>query len=171
MTLPTTLRGAAAAPPAPDVSRLPRAALGAMVAVAAGVVPLTAALLVDRGLLSRHWWDNWGYDLMVLICAVVVAGRGATVRAGRVGWLLIAAGMFSASAGNLYYVLAGYDVAGSPPSPSVPDLLWLSAYPVQALGVLVLALSGVHRFRGSAVLDAVTAAISTSSLSAFVFPR
>jgi len=140
----------------------------ALAALAAWLLPLAAALLLDRGPLSRYWWDNWGYSAVILGAGVLVLARAAVHRSGRVGWVLIGAGMLSTTAGNLTYALGGFDVEPFV-SPNAVDALWLAAYPLQAAGVIAVARSRITRLRRSAALDALVAALGTATLTALVF--
>jgi diguanylate cyclase (GGDEF)-like protein len=148
--------------------RAPRSVRVALPLLFAGLLPLAAALLLDRGLLSRSWWGNWGYGTIILGAAGLVLARAVRHRRGRLGWLLIGVGMLATSAGNLTYTLSGFDVTPVP-SPNVVDVLWLAAYPLQAAGVIALARGEVTRLRGSASLDALVAALGIATLTAFVF--
>ncbi|NIZ90337.1 putative bifunctional diguanylate cyclase/phosphodiesterase [Kineococcus rubinsiae] len=152
----------------PAETRRPRPVGVVLAALAACLLPLAAALLLDRGLLSRHWWDNWGYSTIIVGAAVLVLARAALRRRGRVGWLLIGTGMLSTTAGNLTYAFGGFD-AEPFVSPNAVDVLWLVAYPLQAAGVIELARSEITRLRRSAALDALVAALGTATLTALVF--
>ncbi|NAZ76415.1 EAL domain-containing protein [Kineococcus sp. T13] len=150
----------------PAEATAPAAVRACLLALGAGVVLLAAALVLDRGLLSRAWWDEWGYDGLVLGAGLLVLARAVARPAGRAGWALLGAGLLSTSAGNVVSLLA--ERAGQPPpSPSAVDVLWLAAYPLQAAGVLALLLGGDRRFRRSTVLDALVAALGVAALAAW----
>ena len=94
--------------------------------------------------------------------------RGVLRCKARLGWLLLGTSLLSTTAGNLAYILAGFDITPVP-SPNVVDVLWLAAYPLQAAGVIAIARADVIRCRGSTALDALVAALGAAALTALVF--
>ena len=146
--------------------RVPVVVRVALAVLAAGLLPLAAALVLDRGVLARRWWDDQGYTALITGAAALVLARAVARRPGRLGFSLLGAGLLASTAGNVLHLVAGYAVTGPPPSPSALDALWLSAYPLQAAGVVALVSASAVRFRRSTRLDALVAALGIATLTA-----
>ena len=82
---------------------------------------------VDLGL-PAGVFDDWLYNAVLVGAALVCAARAVLVREERVAWALIAAGLISWSAADIYYT-AVLSKLEAPPYPSISDLGWLLFYP------------------------------------------
>ena len=72
--------------------------------------------------------------------------------------------MFDA-AGEIYYSIA-FGESGTPPIPSVADLLYLLYYPMAYAGLVLLVRQRIRAFRTSTVLDGAIAATTTAAVVA-----
>jgi len=136
------------------------------VALACAVLAYSLHALVDLGGSGTDdFFGKWLYDGIVLVSAGLCVWRAVSVREDRAAWLLLAAGMLSWAAGNVYYILFIVDLEVQP-IPSVADALWLGIYP-PALAMLVLLIrSRSPRFQWVLWLDGLIAALAVASVSA-----
>ena len=91
---------------------------------------------VDLGLPATVF-DDWLYNGVLVGAALVCAARAVMVREERLAWALIAVGLISWSAADVYYtaVLGKLDV---PPFPSISDAGWLVFYPAFWVAIVLL---------------------------------
>ncbi len=139
---------------------------------------LTAALVlhvahgsggIDFGLPAAVFTD-WIYNVVSIGAALVCAARALLVRRERVVWALVAIGLLSWSAADVYYIslLAGPE---PPPFPSISDLGWLVHYPAVWVALMLLTRRRVREFHTSLWLDGIVAALGIAALvAAFVLP-
>ncbi len=111
--------------------------------------------------------DNWLYDVIVAGAAVSCLARALVIRRERSAWLFIAAGLAFNAAGEIYYSVAFGD-SGTPPIPSVADLLYLLYYPMTYAGLILLVKDRIRAFRMSTILDGAIAATTTAAVVATV---
>ena len=109
--------------------------------------------------------DDWLYDAIVVGAAASCLARAVIVRSERVAWLLLGAGLVFDAAGEIYYSIAFGD-SGTPPIPSVADLLYLLYYPMAYAGLVLLVRQRIRAFRTSTVLDGAIAATTTAAVVA-----
>ncbi len=109
--------------------------------------------------------NNWLYDAIVAGASVSCFARALVIRSERPAWLLMAAGLAFNAAGEIYYSLA-FGESGTPPIPSVADLLYLLYYPMTYAGLILLVKQRIHAFRASTVLDGAIAATTTAAIVA-----
>jgi two-component system, cell cycle response regulator len=122
-----------------------------------------AMLQSGRGDLVR-FADGYLYYGVIVLAAVTILLRAALVPRDRLAWALIGAGTAFWAVGDITWDLAWE--SGNVPYPSVADVLYLFAYPLNVAGVLVLARGGARGLRGVVALDAVVAALGASAIVA-----
>jgi two-component system, cell cycle response regulator len=122
-----------------------------------------AMLQSGRGDLVR-FADDYLYYGVIVLAAVTILLRAALVPRDRLAWALIGAGTAFWAAGDITWDLAWE--AGEIPYPSVADVLYLFAYPLNVAGILLLARGGARRLRGVVALDAVVTALGASAILA-----
>lgn len=107
--------------------------------------------------------ENTLYDSIVCAAALSCLLRGALVGRERVPWLLLGLGLSFNAAGEIYYTVAWGD-SGTPPIPSVADLLYLLCYPALYAGLGLLARARFERITASAWLDGLIAGATLAAL-------
>src|SRR5947208_2199313 len=83
-------------------------------------------------------FNDWVYNGLVLIAALSCLVRAIRVRERRAAWLVLAAGLGSWTAGEIYNT-AYLAHLSDPPYPSLSDLLSLLFYPASCVALLLLA--------------------------------
>jgi two-component system cell cycle response regulator len=111
--------------------------------------------------------ENWLYDAIVAGAAVSCFARALVSRHERPAWLLMAAGLTFNAAGEIYYSVA-FGESGTPPIPSVADLLYLLYYPMMYAGLILLVKDRIRAFRTSTILDGAIAATTTAAVVATI---
>ena len=157
----------AATSPAAAISPRVRSVLRACAGV--GVLVLIFHLAHGQLGLGGHALDgfdnDWLYDAVKIAAAVSCLVRARLVPAERLAWLLIGLGLASNAAAEVYYSIAFGD-SGSPPVPSVADVLYLLYYPAAYVGLVLLARERFTRFSPSAWLDGAIAATTSAAVIA-----
>src|SRR3954468_22549357 len=142
----------------------------------------TSRLLVGAGavLLALHVWHDvfgfgpldrtfseWYMPVAFLGCGVaaLVFGRGGRERTG---WLLLGVGLILYAAGSVYYSLACV-LNLTPGFPSPADALWLSMYPLAALGIAALVRARFVRAGAAVWLDGASVGSPVAALAAAIF--
>ena len=97
------------------------------IALAAGVAMLAARTLLHAHGPVAHFLDNWFYDCLILVAAILCASRAAFNTQNRAGWLALGMGIASWAAGDTYYT---HWIGDDPnePFPSLADV----GYPVSS---------------------------------------
>lgn len=135
----------------------------------AGLGALALAFHVAHGQLGlgaptlNNFTENWLYDAIVCAAALSCLVRSAVIGRERLPWLLLGIGLTFNAAGEIYYTLAWGD-SGTPPIPSIADLLYLLVYPSAYAGLLLLARARIERINASAWLDGMIAAATLAAL-------
>ena len=106
---------------------------------------------------ASAFWENWAYPGLILAAGLLCAARAVAVRANRLAWSLLAAGMLLWVAGEASYALFLADLE-APPVPSVSDVLWLAFYPACLAGIVLLVVTIIRRRRARTAAAAATAA-------------
>ena len=109
------------------------------------------------------FFQKWINDAIVLIAAAACLWRAFANREDRWAWALIALGMTSWAAGNVYYSIFLINV-NPLPIPSVADGLWLGIYPPVYIALVLMARRRVHKTDAGLWLDGVIAALAVSSV-------
>jgi|SRR5579884_579581 len=116
-----------------------------------------------------NFTENWLYDAIMCAAALSCLARGALVARERVPWLLLGLALSFNAAGEIYYTVTWGD-SGTPPIPSVADLLYLLCYPAAYAGLGLLARARFERITTSAWLDGMIAGVTLAALiSAIAF--
>jgi two-component system, cell cycle response regulator len=110
-------------------------------------------------------FDDWLYDAIIVGAALSCVARAVVVPTERVAWLLLGGGLGFDAAGEIYYSFAFGD-SGTPPIPSIADLLYLLYYPMAYAGLVLLVRQRIRAFRMSTVLDGAIAATTTAAVVA-----
>ena len=140
-------------------------ALWAFWAVAAAGCALL--LLYCAAGVGPDWMFTWLYVGLMVMAAVSCLWRAATVRAERVAWTVMGAGLLSWTFGELCWTLAfnNYDTV---PVPSVADAGYLLYYPAAFVTLVLLFRERVREFRSSHWLDGAIAAWRWASLASAI---
>ena len=127
-----------------------------------------AVLLLYCGAgVGPDWVFTWVYVGLMVMAAASCLWRAAAVRAERVAWTVMGAGLLSWTFGELCWTLAlnDYDVV---PVPSIADAGYLLYYPAAFVTLVLLFRERVREFRSSHWLDGVIAALAVASLASAV---
>jgi diguanylate cyclase (GGDEF)-like protein len=130
-----------------------------------GVYAVETLLNVSGGV--DLFFDQWVYNALLVGASSACLARGLVVRAERVPWLLLGAGLSLWTIGDLYYLfaLSDRDVI---PIPSLSDFFYLAFYPVVYVALGLLLLARMERFRGHLWLDGMIASLAVAALGAAV---
>jgi signal transduction histidine kinase len=113
------------------------------------------------------------YDMLGAAAAIALLVGGLKRPPGRrLAWYLLAAGMLGYVAGDTYWT--GYELAGrEAPFPSWADAMYLAAYPLWTIGLLILARRRAGRADRDILIDAaiVTAAAALLSWVFLIGPQ
>jgi two-component system cell cycle response regulator len=113
--------------------------------------------------------QQWLYDAIVIGASASCLARARLVRRERLAWLVLGLGLAFDAGGEIYYSLA-FGSSGTPPIPSVADLLYLLYYPAMYVGLVLLVRERVARFSASRWLDgAIAATTSAAVIAALAF--
>jgi signal transduction histidine kinase len=110
---------------------------------------------------------KWVNDAIALLSAAVCMWRAIAVRAERLAWALLSAGMASWGLGNIYYSVFLID-KNPLPIPSVADGLWLGIYPPVFIALVLLARSRIRGVGLGLSLDGLIAALGIAAVSSAV---
>ena len=143
------------------------AVLVARIALAAGVAVLTARTLLPVPEPVAHFLDNWFYDLLILLAAIVCASRAAFSSQSRAGWLALGAGIACWAAGDVYYT---HWIGNDPnqPFPSLADAGYLGLFPFAYAGFIMLIRVRVPKLTPGVWLDGITAGLAVGAFSTAV---
>jgi diguanylate cyclase (GGDEF)-like protein len=147
----------------------PQGKLALRIAAIAGLLALAFHIAHGQFGLGGPGADSFTYDW--LYDAVIIGGaascliRAAVVRDERVPWLIFGTGLAFNAAGEVYYSLAFGD-AGTVPSPSLADLLYLLYYPAAYVALVMLVRRRVEHFGAAQWLDGAIAATASAALIA-----
>jgi diguanylate cyclase (GGDEF)-like protein len=109
--------------------------------------------------------DGWLSDGLYVLATVIVGLRAVLRRRDRLAWAVLAAGMASYTAGNIYYFVAQRDLLVVP-IPSLADYLWLAFYPCAYVFVVLHLRRQVTHFQLGVWLDGAVAALGAAALAA-----
>jgi diguanylate cyclase (GGDEF)-like protein len=143
---------------------------GACALLVAGVAVFAVSVVPGvRGYTGyRVLLDGWLSDGLYVLATVIVGQRALLRRQDRLAWGVLAAGMASYTAGNIYYFVVQRDLTVVP-IPSVADYLSLAFYPCAYLFVVLQLRRQLPHFQLSVWLDGAVAALGAAALaSAFV---
>jgi diguanylate cyclase (GGDEF)-like protein len=132
------------------------------------VVLYTVRTVVHLGNSFDHFLDNWFYDGLLFVAAIVCASRRFTATArDRAGWLLLGLGIAAWAAGDTYYT---HWIGNSPnqPFPSLADAGYLALFPLAYVGFILLIKAHVPKLTAGVWLDGITAGFAVGALSTAV---
>ncbi len=113
----------------------------------------------------RSFAEDWVYDAIVIGAAISCLTRAWFVRKNRVVWLVLGIGLAFDASGEVYYSLA-FGESGTPPIPSLADLLYLLYYPAAYIALGLLIRSRWRHISASAWLDGGIAACTIAAVIA-----
>jgi diguanylate cyclase (GGDEF)-like protein len=148
---------------APDAIRWPpRAIRIAMAALAIGVIVFTVTSVFYPNGAHSVFFTKFLYSALNLSAAALIAVRAYRLRADRLAWFLIAAGMTVSATGDIVYALWVPDGQ----SPSVADPEYLAFYPFVYAGLLLLMRSRLKRVPMPVRLDSLVCALAVAAVAA-----
>ena len=122
------------------------------------------AVQIDVPLGARAFFDNEVYNGVIGGAVILVLWRALVVRENRVAWLLVAAGMGSWLAGDIWWVIHAEDDVV--PIPSMADIYFFALYPPLAIAIVMLIRRRVGKLSRMLALDGVIGACAIAGLSA-----
>jgi hypothetical protein len=140
-----------------------------------GVLVLFAGLETVNELFSvggpSTLYQTWIHDLVIAGSAVLVLARAAYEPATRKAWLAFGLAMLSWSIGSISWSLV-YGSRSVAPYPTFADVLWLSWYPLMAIGITLLIKVHLPRFELHRWLDglAVTLLVLAAGFALIIQP-
>ena len=133
----------------------------------AGIAVYTARTLVHLPDEVSHFLDNWLYDGLIFLAAIVCALRAASGSRSRSGWVALGAGIALWAAGDGYWThWIGNDP--NPPFPSLADIGYLGLFPCAYVGFILLIRARVPKLTPAVWLDGITAGLAVGALSTAV---
>lgn len=145
----------------PDGVRWPPTAIRiALAALGIGVATFAVTSLVDPDAARNTFFAKWLYPALNLSAAALIAVRAYRVRADRLAWALIAAGMAISAAGDIVYVT--WVPAGKSPSAADPE--YLAFYPLLYAGLLLVMRSRLKVVPLPIRLDALVCALAAAAV-------
>ncbi len=144
-----------------------RAALRAVQALAVGAVALyfAQATVSICGAGADGFFETYVYNGVIFIAAGLCIARAMAVKAERLAWSILGAGLLFWAAGEAYYSIFLADLS-APPLPSWADALWLAFYPACYIAIVLLVRERVREFRQSLWLDGLVGALAASAIGA-----
>jgi diguanylate cyclase (GGDEF)-like protein len=113
---------------------------------------------------------QWVFPGVELVAGAGCLLRVALVREDRVAWFAIGIGVISLGVGGVLWSLM-YANDATPPSPSLPDALFLFFYPCSYAGIVLLMRSHLARHRAAVWLDGIGLALAAAAVvTAIVLP-
>jgi two-component system cell cycle response regulator len=123
-------------------------------------------------MIVRVWWrfgsdalfGDWLYNGVILGSAALAAWRGLALPGNRAAWLLIALGLASWFAGDVWWVIHSED--SYVPIPSLADWLYFGLYPPFAIALVLLARERMGSASRMLALDGLIGVFAVGALSA-----
>lgn len=134
----------------------------ALAVLAVGVVCFTAASVAFPDASRGVFFSKFLYSALNVLAAGLIAVRAHRLRADRLAWSLIAAGMAFSALGDIVYALW----VPNAHSPSVADPGYLAFYPFVYAGILLLMRSCLKRVPMPIRLDSLVCALAVAALAA-----
>jgi diguanylate cyclase len=133
----------------------------------AGVALLALAAHAAYGLGGTGadaFFNDWVYDGLIAVSAVLCILRAALTPSLQKAWLLLGLGLAAWAAGEVYYTVA---LAGAenPPYPSPSDALALAFYPASYGALMLLVKDQLDHYRASLWLDGLVAALGSAAVA------
>ncbi|WP_082948366.1 bifunctional diguanylate cyclase/phosphodiesterase [Mycobacterium sp. 852014-52450_SCH5900713] len=127
-----------------------------------GVVAFTATSALYPNASHSVFFAKSLYSALNLLAAGLIAVRACRLKADRIAWSLIAAGMTLSALGDVAYALW----VPNAQSPSVADPEYLAFYPLVYAGILLLMRSRLKRVPMPIRLDSLVCALAVAALAA-----
>ena len=122
---------------------------------------------IDVPLGAKAFFDNTVYNGIIGCAVVLVLWRALVVRENRVAWLLVAAGMGSWLAGDIWWVIHAED--DIVPIPSLADVYFFALYPPLSIAIVMMIRRRVGKMSRMLALDGVIGACAIAgACAAFV---
>jgi two-component system, cell cycle response regulator len=141
--------------------RLLRASWGAAAVLMAVFVLQAATGVGDEAV--EGLFQDYVYNLLLLIGAGFCLWRAAAFREERAAWLVLGAGIVSWAAADVLWT-AVYGGHADPPHPTVSDGLRLLFYPAACVALLLLIRSRAGPIRRNLLFDGLIGALTTAAL-------
>ncbi|OJZ67392.1 GGDEF-domain containing protein [Mycobacterium paraffinicum] len=133
-----------------------------LAALTIGVLAFTATSALFPNASNSVLFAKYLYSVLNLGAAGLIAVRAYRLRADRVAWSMIAAGMALSAFGDVVYALW----VPNPHSPSVADPEYLAFYPFVYAGIVLLMRSHLRRVPMPIRLDSLVCALAVAALGA-----
>lgn len=134
----------------------------ALAVLAIGVVSFTVTSLLFPNASHSVFFAKSLYSALNLLAAALIAVRAYRLRADRLAWSLIAAGMAVSALGDVVYAVW----VPNGQSPSVADPEYLAFYPFVYAGILLLMRSHLRRVPMPIRLDSLVCALAVAAVGA-----
>jgi len=145
-----------------------KAARAARFVLGIGVAAYAARVLLHLHGPLANLLDNWIYDGLVVLAAIVCAWGGAgQSHRSRLGWFALGAAIAAWAAGDIYYT-HWLQSNPNPPYPSLADAGYLALYPFAYTGFVLLIRERVPKITPGVWLDGVTAGLAVAAVSTAV---
>lgn len=113
------------------------------------------------------FFNDWVYNGIEILAAVLVLVRALLVRPERAAWLMLAIGIAFFAAGDVYYTLV-IEHLSNPPSPSPSDGGYLLFYVGAYATIVLLVRDHVRHFHASVWLEGAIGALAIAAVGAAV---
>lgn len=133
-----------------------------LAALTFGVIAFTVTSVGDPGASHSFFFAKSLYSALNLLAAVLIAVRACRLKADRLAWALIAAGMAASALGDVVYALWVPDGQ----SPSAADPEYLAFYPFVYAGLLLLMRSRLKRVPAPLRLDSLVCGLAVAAVAA-----
>ena len=110
-------------------------------------------------------FNDFVYSGLILGAALTCAARAVLVREERLAWAVMALGLLSWTAGEVYWAAALADL-DSPPYPSLADVFYVGLYPCAYVTLVLLIRARVTRIASSQWLDGAIGGMAVAALAA-----
>ena len=140
-----------------------RVSVAVLLAVVAGYLGFLAAGLGQQSGGVAGFVNDWMQNALTLVSAAVCTAGALRRRAGRGGWLALAAALWLWLAGQIVWTVF-YGALANPPTPSGADALWFAAYPGFYACVLITARRRLGRMRSGVWLDGAIVGLAVGAV-------
>ncbi|MEB3981180.1 bifunctional diguanylate cyclase/phosphodiesterase [Mycobacterium sp. 663a-19] len=142
------------------IPRSPTAIRIAFGILAIGVIAFATTSILNPSA-GHSIFSKSSYAALNLLAAALIAVRAYRIRADRLGWVLIAAGMACSAMGDIVYDLWVPDGQ----SPSVADPAYLTFYPLVFAGLMLVLRERLTRVPTPIRLDALVCGLTTAAVA------
>ncbi len=114
-----------------------------------------------------EFFTDYGYNGLLFVGALLCIWRVVAIREDRLAWSIMAFGIVSWSAADIFWTTVYADDPNAP-YPSIADALWLVFYPASWITMTLLVRSHMRHARRGLWLDGLIGAAAATSLAAAV---